>query len=122
MILSERSSRKSFGFDFGRSGLAIGAVGGAVAGWGGQFVHQMEFELCEPWYKKIAHAHHVAAGEGRQRRELDLLATQHLRASEQADVLRPAEGLLNALACFHARGVFGMSALSSRSRFLLRVE
>ena len=82
MILSERSSRKSSGFDFGRSGLAIGAVGGAVAGWGGQFVHQMEFELCEPWYKKIAHARHVAAGEGRQRRELDLLVTMERPAPD----------------------------------------
>ena len=66
--------------------------------------------LREPRCEKIANAHQVVAGEGQQRRKLDLPAASHLRSPQKSDVFRPTKGLLDALARFDAQGVSSMTS------------
>ena len=84
---------------------------------------KMTSALREPRCEKIAHAHQVVACEGQERGELDLPATSHLRSPQQADVVRPTEGLLDELACLDAQGVSGMAGragIDSRAAASLR--
>lgn len=50
--------------------------------------------LREPGREEVATVHQVIAGEGQVRGELDLSPTPSLRTPQQANVLRPAKGLL----------------------------